>query len=217
MKMRKSKENALIRSRALAVLFSLVAAALIMLPVIASAKGGDKAKTPGKVYMQPLYKASHAAITIDEFGEGRYIISIESKTGNDVFYNEILKSPERFSKVFDLSRLQDGDYTLKVKIKGKASERHFNITDGKIKVYYDEMEKPVFKKRDESALLLLPNSSKQSFSIKVLSPKGETLYKTVEQKQNIKKLFDFSEIEAGEYTLLVSSKHKQYSYNFQNN
>jgi hypothetical protein len=212
----KINEKNLIRSRALTVLFSMLISALLLLPLFTHAKGREKTTNPGKLYMQPLNKDYHATVTIANLAEGKYTLTIESGNGMNVYYNTLLESPENFSKVFDFSKLSDGDYTLRLDGKQGITERFFTISNGKIKVYYAEKEAPMFKTVGQKALFTLPNSLGLDYSIRIYNERGEELFHGVESANSIKKLFDFSQVEAGNYKILVSSKAREFSYNFSN-
>ncbi|OFX73116.1 MAG: hypothetical protein A2W96_02280 [Bacteroidetes bacterium GWD2_40_43] len=212
----KTNEVNLIRSRALTVIFSMLISALMLLPLFTSAKGKDKAAKTTKVYMQPLNKDYHAAVSLVNLEEGKYTLTIESENGVNVYYDAVLKSPESFAKVFDFSRLEDGEYTIRVKNKEGVVERHFGLENGKVKVYYEEKEEPVFKTVGQKAIFVLPNENNLNYSIRVLDAEGEQLFATNENASTIKKMFDFSNVEAGRYQILVSSNKSDYSFDFVN-
>lgn len=215
MKNEKSIEMDLIKSRALTVLFSMLITALLLLPLLSSAKGRVKVLGNAKVYMHPLNKANHAAVTIASVGEGKFNLTIESENGVDVYYDEVMTSHDQFSKVFDFSNLKDGEYTLKITSKNEVKVRQFDIKNGKIKVFNEEQELPVFKTSGEKAEILLPNASNLNYSIRIVNEKGEELYSTTDSKENIKKVFDFSKMEKGQYQVLASSSKTSYSFGFE--
>jgi len=210
----KRNEVNLMRSGALAVLFSMLVTALILLPLFTSAKGREKVNNNGKVYMHSLGNQYRASVTLTNFEEGKYTLTVESKDGVEVYYNTLLDSPEKFSKIFDFSRLQDGEYTLKVQTRNGAKERHFDIKNGKVYVHYDEKETPEFKPVGQKAVLVMPNSSNNMVSIRILSPEGEELYSKCESKEEIRKMFDFSKVDDGTYKVLVSSNNRDFAFDF---
>ena len=211
----KKNELGLIRSRILATLFSLLLSLLIVTPLLAFPKTDGKGKK-GSIYMHPLSKESHATVTLANFEEGKYTLTIESENGVDVYYDAILDSPEKFSKIFDFSRLEDGEYTLRVKSRNKTKERYFEISGGEIKVYYEEKAEPVFKPVGKKAVFVLPNAENKRYAIKVISPEGDELYATSEKKDTIRKLFDFSQVDEGNYTVLVYSGSEEFAFDFHN-
>jgi hypothetical protein len=206
----------LMRSKMLTVLFSMLISALLLLPLFSSAKGREKNAKAGSVYMQPLNKDYHAAVTLANLEEGKYTLTIESGNGVNVYYDALLNAPEQFSKVFDFSRLDDGEYTLRLKSNNGLVERHFDIVEGKIKVYYNENTKPEFKVMGQKALFSLPNTGKMNYNIRIYNNNGEELYSAKENSATIKKMFDFSKVETGNYKILVSSKNNEFAFDFAN-
>jgi hypothetical protein len=204
-------EERLTRSDFFAVLISLIAAALIFLPLFTSAKGSNTEGT-AQVYMYSL-NGSRAAVTLTNVSEGKYTISIESQNGENVYYNANIDSPEKFAKVFDFSRLEDGEYTVIVNLKNEVKEKQFAIKNGEIKVTNKITESPVFQSNDTKAMVELANANNQKVNIKIYSPEGKELYSVVEGKY-IRKFFDFKNVEKGKYTVLVSTDENSFQFDF---
>lgn len=211
----KKNELGLIRSRILALLVAGLVSFLALAPLTLIASGKGKTKS-GNIYMHPLNKDYHAIVTIANFDEGKFNLTIESENGVNVYYDEMLESPEKFAKIFDFSKLEDGEYNLIVKNKKVVKTRRFTITDGQIKVHYYNKPEPVFRKMGDRALFVLPNQANENYSIKVISPNGEELFQTFESNDTIKKMFDFSQVESGLYQLLVYSDNAKFAFDFKN-
>lgn len=212
----KTNEVNMIRSSALAVLFSMLISALLLLPLFTSAKGKVRSAKAAQVYMQPLNKDYHAAVSLVNLEEGIYTLTIESGNGVNVYYDAVLKSADSFAKIFDFSRLEDGEYTVRVKGDEGTAERHFVIEGGKVKVFYNEVAEPVFKTVGQKAIIMMPNENNNNYSISVYDTNGEQLYATSENGTSIKRMFDFSKVENGKYQILVSSENNKFSFDFVN-
>jgi hypothetical protein len=211
MKNLKIPEASLIRSDFFTVLISMLAAALVLLPLFTSASNSNKPES-GEVYMHPM-EGSRAAVSFTNLSERKYTISIESSNGLDVFYSESINSPETFAKVFDFSHLADGDYTLNVQAGNSTKEKHFEIKNGAVNVKSGKLTVPTFKYQGTKAFIDVPNTENQLVSIKLFSPQGEELYSDVE-KHDVSKLFDFGKVDNGKYTLLVTLDDASYQYNY---
>ncbi len=216
MKNVKTTEVNLIRSRALTVLFSMLISALLLLPLFSSAKERNKVSKKGKVEMQAMNKDYHASVKLVGMEDGKYTLTVESTNGMTVYYDALLESPEQFSKVFDFSRLKDGEYTLRVKSNKDEVERSFEISKGKVKITNDEVAAPEFNVVGQRAHLMLPNTENKYYSIRVLSPVGEELYSTRVNDETNKKTFDFSEVKTGKYQIVVSSDNGDFAFDFLN-
>lgn len=215
MKNLKTNEVNLVRSRALTVLFSMILSALILFPFIAGAKGKKEAKSEEMVYMHALQQNAHAAVTIANIGEGKYELSVESRDGDDIYYNEYLTSVSQFSKVFDFSKLEDGDYTFKLNTRSGLKERHFVVKDGEIQVNYAREIKPSFSSTGHKALVEFENALENDVMVSVYNVAGEELVSKTIKKEEGRKFFDFSEVVAGEYKIVVYSGNKEYAFNYE--
>jgi hypothetical protein len=211
MKHLKISEARLVRSDYFAVLISMLAAALVLLPFFTSAKGRETAKV-GQVYMYSM-NGSRAAVTLTNLSEGKYTLSIESQNGVEVFYNERIDSPEKFAKIFDFSRLEDGDYNIIVKVDNVTKAKHFEIKNGEVIVKPELSVVPSFKAQGTKALIEIPNANSQLVSIRIYSPDGDELYSGIE-KQDVRKFFDFKNVENGKYTVYVMLDNASYKFDY---
>lgn len=205
----------LIRSRALTALFSIILSALILLPFITSAKGKKKTEVKETVYMKALQQNALAAVTISNIDADKYVLSVESRDGSNVYFNKYYSNLESFSKIFDFSRLEDGAYTFKA-IKGSStSERHFVITDGKIEVDYNKSVRPLFTSTGVKAQIEFEEKLDSDVTVTVYSPTGETLYIETLEKDSKRKQFDFSKVGEGSYKLVVTANDEEFAFNYQ--
>jgi hypothetical protein len=211
MKNLRISEAHLVRSDYFAVLISMLVAALVLLPLFTSAK--DRSKPVSTQVNLHSINGSRAAVTLTNLSEGKYTISIESLDGNSIFYNTSIDSPESFAKVFDFSRLEDGDYTIILKTGNTKKEKHFEIVNGTVKVKNTVASVPSFDYKGTKGYMVIPNAENQIVSIKLISPDGEELYSAVEE-QEVRKLFDFGKVENGKYTLLVNIDDSNYEFNY---
>lgn len=155
----KSNEMNLIRSRTLAVLFSLLVSALILLPLLSSAKSGDKPSKSATVSVESLNTVYVRAVTLASFDDGNYTLTIENENGENIYSNEVMYTPERISEMFDLSKLDNGNYTLKIKSKDRVQVRYFNLYSGKIKAFSNQKENYSYSATDNQAVFIMLNSS----------------------------------------------------------
>jgi hypothetical protein len=217
MKNVKTTEVNLIRSRALTVLFSMIISALLLLPLLSSAKEKNKTTKKGKVELMPLNKDYHATVKLVDMEGDKYLLTVESLNGTTLYYDALLESPEEFSKVFDFSRLKDGEYTLRVKNNDEEIERLFEISNGKVKVSNNTVAaEPVIKTIGQRAHLKFPDANHNIYAISIVSPVGEELYSTRIKSETTNKTFDFSEVKNGTYQIIVTSVNGDFAYDFVN-
>ncbi len=215
MKTTQTNEMSLMRSKALTVVVSMVLSALMLLPIFASAKGKET-ESNGKVFIHPMKNNAQAAVTLADFGEGNYVITVESNETNDVHLNKMIQSPAYFSKVFDFSTLEDGEYTLRVQAKKEVKESSFTISNGQVIVAKAQEVKPQFQQFGQKAVLQVENPDCLGFTVRVTDENGQNLFSTYAEDSKIGKLFDFSEVAEGNYHIAVSSNKQEFAFDFVN-
>ena len=124
MKLLNINEDRLMRSDYFAILISLLTAALIMLPLLLSAKSKDadevkKLKIEDSLSFRYL-NCTRAAIVYTSHEAGNYTLSIETKNGDEVLYSEYVRAMGKTARVFDFLNLEDGAYKVVAKKNGKS-------------------------------------------------------------------------------------------------
>jgi len=217
MKLLNINEDRLMRSDYFAILISLLTAALIMLPLLLSAKSKDadevkKLKIEDSLSFRYL-NCTRAAIVYTSHEAGNYTLSIETKNGDEVLYSEYVRAMGKTARVFDFLNLEDGAYKVVAKKNGKRMERAFNIKDGELSYTGRVVVDPIFKASGTRAIIELPNEQGKNVLVKIIDSKGEVLYSAIE-KNEVRKNFEFSEVEAGDYTVLVDIDGDDYHFDY---
>lgn len=218
MKLLNINEERLMRSGSFAVLVSLLTAAIILLPLFATAKNKDKNMAVNNIKVEDnlafrCLTCTRAAIVYTSVNEGKCTFTIESKNGNEVLYSESLRSLGKTTRVFDFLNLEDGDYKIVTKKNGVRKERPFRIVDGELVYGGRVVVDPIFKATGTRAIIELPNENRKNVTVKVLDAKGEELYSAIERKA-VYKNFEFSNMCAGDYTVLVSVDNDDYHFDY---
>ncbi|MBO7496447.1 MAG: hypothetical protein J6T98_07825 [Salinivirgaceae bacterium] len=216
MKLLKINEDRLMRSDYFAVLVSLITAALIMLPLLLSAKSkGNELPAMTKVEDSLAFRyvtCTRAAIIYTASDDTKCNLYIETLDG-DVLYNEVIRTIGKSTRVFDFLNLEDGTYKVAAKKNGKSIERTFTIKDGELIHGGRAVVDPIFKVNGTRAIIELPNEYGKDVMVKVLDSKGEELYSTIEKRQVVKN-FEFCNVEAGLYTVLVDVDGDDYLFDY---
>ncbi len=217
MKLLNINEDRLMRSDYFAILISLLTAALIMLPLLLSAKSKDtdevkKLKIEDSLSFRYL-NCTRAAIVYTSHEAGNCTLSVETKNGDEVLYSEYVRAMGKTARVFDFLNLEDGAYKVVAKKNGKRMERAFNIKDGELSYTGRVVVDPIFKASGTRAIIELPNEQGKNVLVKIIDSKGEVLYSAIE-KNEVRKNFEFSEVEAGDYTVLVDIDGDDYHFDY---
>ena len=218
MKLLNTNEERLMRSDYFAALVSLIAAALVMLPLLLSAKTrtGEN-EIPAKVKIEDslafrYVTCTRAAIIYTANDNTKCNLCIETLDG-DVLYNEAIRTMGKSTRVFDFMNLEDGTYKVIARKNGKNLERAFTIKGGELVNGGRAVVDPIFKVNGTRAIIELPNEQRKDVIVKVLDSKGEELYSTIENKPVFKN-FEFGKVDAGLYTVYVDVDGDDYKFDY---
>lgn len=217
MKLLKINEDRLMRSDFFAVLVSLLAAILIVFPLFLSAK--DKCnEEPVKLNLDDSLSfryltCTRAAIVYTSNIKGNCSLTIETKDGKEVLYNENVRTMGKSGRVFDFLNLEDGEYKVVARKKGETMERPFSIKDGELIYGGRVVVDPIFITSGTRAIIELPNEHGKDVVVKVLDAKGNELYSALETR-NVRKNFEFSHVEAGDYVVYVDIEGDDYKFDY---
>lgn len=217
MKLLNIYEDRLMKSDIFAVLVSMLTAAFVLLPLFMSAKSKDiddvkRMKIEDSLSFRYL-TCTRAAVVYTSNLSGNYAISVETKDGKEVLYSEYVRTMGKTVRVFDFINLEDGAYKVVAKKNGNRMERAFNIKDGELRYSGRVVIDPIFKVNGTHAIIELPNEQGKKVLVKVLDSKGEVLYSSVE-KNEVRKNFEFSKVDAGSYTVLVDIDGDNYHFGY---
>jgi hypothetical protein len=128
----------------------------------------------------------------------------------EVVYRDYIKHPHTFRKVYDLSQLGEGIYTLQIVTGRPEAEKTFALTD---MLHKDELRVIFLAGSDHKHFRFgMENLTKADAALRVKDSAGNVVYK--ENLNNISKKViekDFSYLNAGEYTVEVASAKGEFS------
>lgn len=217
MKLLKINEDSLMKSNFFAVLVSLLTATLIVLPLFLSAKTKTN-EVPATVKFEDSLSfryltCTRASIVYTSYNEGRCTLTVETKDGKEVLYSENVRTMGKSGRVFDFLNLEDGDYKVVARKNGNKMERSFSIKNGELIYGGRVVVDPIFIASGNRAIIELPNEHGKDVVVKVFDAKGEELYSAIENKQ-IRKNFEFSKVEAGDYVVYVDVDGDDYEFDY---
>lgn len=178
---------------------------------------GGNALSSGNVSFKPLTEEGKVLVSLEDSQTELISISIEDKYENVVYYSSKVSGDELYKKVFDVSNLADGNYSLIADFGTNKVREEFEVLDSKV-VYSKtsgEIEcKPVFKVKDNSLIVLyqcpLNNPVKVDFK-----ENSETFYTHKSDKSQLAAKYNLSQLPNGEYSVVLNSGDRRYTYNFE--
>jgi len=143
-------------------------------------------------------------------------VSILDETGSTVYYKISKKPFTRYHKIFDVANLRNGDYSLELKMDNLVSEREITVTNNKIYVgKYEEYAAPYFAVNGDNLIITHLNQDKERFKMLIHGENGTVYEAFLKNKIAVNAGFDLSKLEAGNYSVVLSSRNHEFNYSFE--
>jgi len=158
---------------------------------------------------------SEAHMEISNITDQKYEISLSNESGEVLYRHKTKGEKSKFNKVFDFSRSEYGVYKLKVKRDGESNEQLLTFTKSGVQVG-ETIKKtdPIFNYRDDLLILAFQNHNNEELTFNLYQKENLILSKIMTNTSNIKKGFDLSQLDRGDYSVVFSTEDEVYEYQF---
>ena len=144
-----------------------------------------------------------------------HTLSIKDESGIVMYSQEIIKSGN-YSQIFDLSKLQKGNYTTELEKDFEITIKSFSVLDGQI-LFKDEKTifKPVIRIKDNLILISKMNFEKEPLKV-VLYYNDEIILSenTIDSSDIINRVYRLSKNIKGNYKVIVNTDNRAYKKDF---
>ena len=144
-----------------------------------------------------------------------HTLSIKDESGIVMYSQEIIK-PGNYSQIFDLSKLQKGNYTTELEKDFEITIKSFSVLDGQI-LFKDEKTifKPVVRIKDNLILISKMNFEKEPLKI-VLYYNDEIILSenTTDSDDIINRVYRISKKRRGNYKVIINTDNRTYKKDF---
>lgn len=192
----------------------LLLAALVLGSASAFAAG------KGKIAVAPYLKTSYAVISAEPAVDALYSIAIFDPWGQVVYSSNKVENGMIFSKLFDFSKLEDGEYTVRLKSKGNNTiEEHFVVKNGallneKASVEVSAADVKIWKD-SEFVFISHLNRNLNDLIVRMVDERGTVVYdKSLPAELTYSGKFNVSTLPKGKYLLSFHSGNKSFNYEF---
>ncbi|KOH47082.1 T9SS type A sorting domain-containing protein [Sunxiuqinia dokdonensis] len=165
-----------------------------------------------RVNILPL-NAERAVVAISNDGETKFQISIEDAYGSVVYFKETEGNVADYRKVYDFSKLENGNYKLIVSLDGVKGQREFAINNGSINVGKEKMlATPFFSYKEDILRVAFLNHAGEKTNLYIYND-GELVYsKALENSFSVNEGLNLSKLASGEYQVVLASGNEVYDY-----
>lgn len=167
-----------------------------------------------KLNILPL-TTEKAVVAISNNTGSTFHISIEDDSGDIIYYKETSEIATDYSKVYDFSRLEKGNYKLHVAVDKEKISKNFSITNTDIKVGKSTPTIPPFFKYENNTLKIsFLNFSEENVKINLYNGSDLVYSKDAGNKITVNNGFDLSKLETGDYDVFLTTSANEYNYSF---
>ena len=165
-----------------------------------------------KVNILPLTSET-AVVAISNTIASNFQIIIENEEGETIYYKKTGADTKDYRKVFDFSKLDDGEYKLTASIDGSTTERSFKIANKNISVGKEKSSmEPFFTYKDGVLKLSYLNFSEENLSLNFYEQNNLVSSRKIGNQFSVNEGYDLSKLEKGNYSVVLSTKTKTFSY-----
>ncbi|MFV0366559.1 MAG: hypothetical protein ACK5JS_08715 [Mangrovibacterium sp.] len=164
------------------------------------------------VSMVPI-SGKKVAVSVQTKGHDVYRLKLRSESGQILHESKTDKSGN-YQKIFDLAKLEDGNYSISINNTSSKAERQFAIKDGSVIVGKHSYESaPVFSYRDNVLRVAYLNYEDHPVSITVYNEDNAVVYsKEINKDFAVNEGINFAKVQRGDYQVVLGSANENYSY-----
>lgn len=157
--------------------------------------------------------ADNATLEITNAETSQFEIDVKDNKGVVVFYKKTKDLSSNYRKMYDFSGLEDGNYTLSVKIDTEKNESRFNIERGNLTVLDEKkVAKPYFALDDKVFKMTYLNFNNDALKMYVYGEEGLLKEKDLSNEFAVHEGLDFSKADRGSYRVILEHGLEMYQY-----
>ena len=184
---------------------------VVAVAVVAIASAVEKPKM-SVVPMTP----DRAVVSIQNDNAALFELSIIAENGDLVYYKQSTKPLNSYQKVFDFTQLENGNYTLTLKVNDTSLSKDFQVASkgiyvGESKLRFD----PYFAYANDVLKLSYLNFDNENFSLNIYNDNRLVYKSKLGNEFNMVNGYDLSGLTAGKYNVVLSSMNKEYTYSLE--
>ncbi|WP_299578847.1 hypothetical protein [uncultured Sunxiuqinia sp.] len=165
-----------------------------------------------RVNILPI-NGDQAVVAISNNAETKFQISIKDEQGDVVYFKETEENVADYRKVYDFSKLENGDYTLTVSIDDVKGERPFSIDRGSIVVGKEKtLAAPYFSFNNDVLRIAFLNYSGEQTSLYIYDGDQLVYSKALENSFSVNEGLNLSKLATGDYQVVLASGNEVYDY-----
>ena len=184
---------------------------VMALAIVAVATAVEKPKMD----VVPLSE-DRAVVSILNGAEALFELSIHAEDGELVYYKQATNPSNTYQKIFDFKNIEDGDYTMDLRVNGTRLIKDITVSANGIAVGESKMRiDPYFAFANDVLKLTYLNFDQESMNLNIYDNNGLVYESRLGKDFNIATGFDLSELKAGQYEVVLSSLNNDFSFSLE--
>ena len=155
------------------------------------------------------------AIYLNEPQKEHTNLFIKDQDGSTLYFSKI-KGDKAYAKVYNMSQLSDGEYQLVLEGSKVIQTIPLQLDDNNMSINNSEritVFKPHITHKDNFLDLMVFSPEKGRYELTIYDSNNSIVYnRSLESSLKIEKRFDISGLKPGNYNVMVTGVHGQYSY-----
>ncbi len=184
---------------------------VMALAIVAVATAVEKPKMD----VVPL-SGDRAVVSILNGTEALFELSIYAEDGEMVYYKQAANPSNTYQKIFDFKNIQDGDYTMDLRVNDTRLIKDIKVSSNGIVVGESKMRiDPYFAFANDVLKLTYLNFDQETVSLNIYDNSGLVYESRLGKDFNIATGFDLSALTAGKYDVVLSSTSNEFSFSLE--
>ena len=168
-----------------------------------------------KMNVTPL-SPNRAVISITNENLAYFQLSIETKTGDVVYYKESSKPLTDYKKVFDFTKIEKGIYVINLKVNDTQLSKKFQVHETGIYVGKDVLRfDPYFTFNENVLKFSYLNVDEEKFNLNIYNKQGLVYQTKLGKDVALTSGYDLSKLETGNYEVILSSFSNEFVYSLE--
>lgn len=159
-------------------------------------------------------RADLAVIEISTANESTFEIEVKNEDGDVIFWKETVTPATNYKKVYDFSKLEEGNYFLTVNIDRETQETKFAVEDGQLRLIEEKkMIDPFFFFANNELKMTFLNFAGEEASLYIFDENRNELYeKNFKKEFNVQHGLSLAKLPKGTYDVVLSTSSNSYNY-----
>uniref|UniRef100_UPI0032162AE9 hypothetical protein n=1 Tax=uncultured Draconibacterium sp. TaxID=1573823 RepID=UPI0032162AE9 len=168
-----------------------------------------------KMLVVPL-TANRAIVSIQNDNAALFELSISAEDGELVYYKQSAKPLNNYQKIFDFEALENGNYTMDLKVNDTQLSKEFRVASKEIEVGKSKLRfDPYFNYSDNVLKFSYLNFDQENFSLNIYDKNGLVYEKNIGKDFNISTGYDLSRLSEGKYDVVLSSYNNEFRFSLE--